>query len=412
MTDTSTSPLSSVRVRPPLVAPPALTIPPVAPSILQPVAPPPLVITEQMPAAMGKKGKMEKPAGSNTLADVMATISKLHGPNLIRPATQALTTFMHIPFNVFVLDMALFGGIPQSLIAMIYGWESSGKTTAMMRNVAATQKRLPDKQVVWVDAEGTFDAVWAARHGVDVNRLILVQPETGEQAVDVIDAVLRASDISLVVLDSIPALMPAKELEKSAEDATVALQARLIGLLVRKATQAILDERKKGHLVTLVLINQWRSKIVMMGDPRSLPGGNALKFFVATRIEIKNNEVMGKDNSDVETVDYNEHSFKITKNKIGTGIRSGEFRLIRNPSHPMGPGYIDENETVLVYARKFGVFTGGGSSWRLDDVDLRFNRIMDGVTYLTENPAYCDQLKQRLITQQRRNSGLSMTGWQ
>jgi recombination protein RecA len=287
-----------------------------------------------------------------------------------------------------------------------------GKTVNASRFVASAQKKYPDRRAVFLDCEGTYDANWGRVQGVDIERLLLAQPETGEQAVDVVDAVIRAKDTSIVVVDSLPAMMPTKELEKSAEDATVALQARLIGIMVRKATQAILDERKKGHVVSLLLINQWRNKITMMGDPRSLPGGNALKFFVACRWELMNKEVMGIDANGVECVDHNDHSFKITKNKIGNGIRTGEFTMIRNSNNPLGVGYIDEEETVLAFAKKFGYFTGGGSSWRLDDVNLRFNKLAEATDYLTENAIYAESLKLRLIRAQRKACGLQPTGWE
>jgi hypothetical protein len=152
-------------------------------------------------------------------------------------------------------------------------------------------------------------------------------------------------------------LVPAKEQEKSLEDDIVAMQARLIGRFIRVANAAILDERKRDHLAGLLLINQWRSKIAIMGDTRSLPGGNALKFFVFNRVELMNKEVLGKDQYDVEIVTHNDHSFKITKLKEGTGIRNGAFTMIRDPGHPLGAGFIDEAETVLAFAKKFGIFT-------------------------------------------------------
>ena len=330
---------------------------------------------------------------------------------VMRPASAALMTFRHIRTNVFTLDMGLFGGLPLSMNSMVYGWESSGKTTIAMRTVASAQHMFPDKQVVFIDLEGTFDRVWAMSHGVDIDRLLLVQPETGEQAVDVCDAVLRAADTSMVVFDSIPALMPIKELEKSSEDAVVALQARLTSTLVRKASQALIDERKKRHYPVLLLVNQWRSRIVMMGDPRSMPGGNALKFFVSVRFEVMNKEEMGRDAHDVEIVDHNKHSFKITKNKTGNGIRTGEFTMIRNPAHPLGVGFIDEGKTVLTYAKKFGVFTGGGSSWHIDGIDVRHRTIDAAVDWLYEHPPEFEALKTRLIGQQRVNNGLSREGW-
>jgi recombination protein RecA len=294
---------------------------------------------------------------------------------------------------------------------MPYGWESSGKTTVSMRVVANAQRKYPDQSVVFVDAEGTFDPAWAARHEVDVDNMILVQPQSGEQALDIADAVLRAAETSLVVIDSLPALMPTKELEKSMEDDTVALQARLIGKFLRKATQALLDERKRDHHPALVVINQFRSKIAMMGDTRTLPGGNALKFAVATRFEIKNKEKMGRDGLDIETVDYNEHSFVVTKNKVGTGIRSGEFIMVRNPDNPLGAGFIDDAKTVVTYAKKFGILSGGGSSWRMDDLDEKFGKLQEIADYFYSDLDYFEHTKRRLISMQRQHAGLKPDGW-
>jgi recombination protein RecA len=345
------------------------------------------------------------------LADVMAQISKLHGPAVIRRAVDALMVLPHYPTNIFTLDMGLLGGVVQSGMTMVYGWSGAGKTTVTMRVVASAQAKYPDKSAVFIDAEGTFDAQWAQTHGIDIDRLVIVQPEYGEQAVDVLDAVIRAQDTSIVVLDSLPALVPLKELNDSAEDANVALQARLIGRAVRKATQAILDERKKGHFPAVVLINQWRNKITMMGDPRALPGGNALKFFMHTHFEVLVKEVLGKDANGAEVADYNEHSFKVGKCKAGSSLKTGAWEMVRNPDNPLGPGFIDEGETVLSFARKFGLFTGGGSSWRLDSVDLKFGRISEAVQYLYENDAAMHDLKRRLISMQRERVGQRPTDW-
>lgn len=358
----------------------------------------------------------KRPAGPRvhnrvTLDEVIQAVSKQHGDKVIARAKDR-PCHTHLRTGIFTLDMALFGGIPESTISMLYGWESSGKTTVAMRVAGAAQRKYPDRKVVFIDAEGSFSVPWAERHGVDCDKLILVQPETGEQAVDIIDAVIRAEDTSLVILDSIPALMPVQELEKSAEDATVALQARLIGTLVRKATQALLDERKYGHDVTLLLINQWRNKIQLMGDNRNLPGGNALKFFAFTRVELKNKEQIGRDAHDVETVDHNDHSFTIGKNKEGTGIRSGEFQMIRNPDHPLGQGFIDDAKTVLTYAKKFGIFTGGGASWRIDGLDEKFGKISEAIDYMYSDLDFYEALQNRLITIQRDHAGLPTVGWE
>lgn len=344
------------------------------------------------------------PKKSSTLAEVISEVGSVHGPNIVRQAS-LLPAFKHLPTGIFTLDMALFGGFPESLISMLVGWESSGKSTVSDRVIAAAQRKYSDKQAVKIDVEGTHSNAWSACHGVDVDRLVVAQPETGEQALDIADAVIRARDTSVVVLDSIPALTPTKELENSAEDVTVALQARLIGTFLRKATQAVIDERKKGHLVTLILVNQFRSKISYMGG-KSLPGGNALKYFVSVKVELTCKESAGRDAHDVETVDFNEHTFTVGKNKVGVGIRTGEFSMIRNPSHPLGQGFIDDGRTVITYAKKFDLFTGGGTAWRLDGVDKKFGKMQDAVDWLYSDPEQFEALKNRLISIQREHCGL------
>lgn len=343
---------------------------------------------------------------------LMAEVTKVHGPNIMRRGNVG-GNWKHIPLDVFTMDMAQFGGIPRSAISMFYGWESGGKTTMALRAMASAQRMFPDQKAAMIDAEGTYDPVWGAFHGINNERLILVQPETGEQALDISDGLLRASDISIVVVDSLPALVPAKELEKSLEDDIVAMQARLIGRFIRKANQAILDERKphKDHHPALLIINQWRSKIAYMGDTRSLPGGNALKFFVFNRIEIMNKEVLGKDQYDTETVLFNEHGFKVTKNKEGTGIRSGAFKMIRDPGNPLGSGFIDEAETVLSQAKKFGFFSGSGKYQKFDDLDTNFNTMKEAAEYFYSDLAYYAHMRDRLLSAHREHCGLSSVGW-
>ena len=398
-------------------APAARTIARVRPPV-QPVAQP-----SPQPAAAPAQRKAAAPAGkgqgkntkivqnADTLDEVMAQVSAIHGPNVLRRATESLMVLPHYPTNILTLDMGLMGGIVQSGMTMIYGWQSAGKTTVLIRAVASAQAKYPDKKAVIIDQEGTLDAIWAQAHGIDIERLVIAQPEYGEQAVDVMEAVIRARDTSIVALDSIPALVPMKELEDSAEDAQMALQARLIGKAVRKGTQAILDERKRQHYPAVVFINQWRNRMTMMGDPRTLPGGNAPKFFMHTMFEVMSKEVMGKDANGAEVADYNEHSFKITKCKEGSSLKTGAWEMIRNPDNPLGQGFIDEGETVLSFAKKFGFFTGGGSSWRLDTVDLKFNRHTEVVQYLYENDDEMLSLKNRIISAQRARLGLRATDW-
>lgn len=341
---------------------------------------------------------------------LLAQISKVHGPNIMRRATVA-GQWKHIPLDVFTLDMAMFGGVYRSSITMFFGWESGGKTTMGMRALARAQKMFPDQRVALIDAEGTYDPLWGATHGINNEEMLLVQPETGEQALDIANGLLRSADISMVMVDSIPALVPAKEQEKSLEDDIVAMQARLIGRFIRVANCAILDERKRGHLPALLLINQWRSKIAMMGDTRNLPGGNALKFFVFNRVELMNKEILGKDQYDMEIVSHNEHSFKVTKLKDAGGIRNGQFTMIRDPGNPLGSGFIDEADTVLAFAKRFGVWSGAGTNQRFDDLDRKFATMRDGALHLYENPEFFSRLKHRLISMHREHMGLNPNDW-
>lgn len=341
---------------------------------------------------------------------LLEQITKVHGPNVMRKAIVA-GQWKHIPLDVFTLDMAMFGGLPRSAISMFYGWEAGGKTTMGLRALASAQRMFPDHRAALVDAEGTYDPIWGHAHGIDNENLVLVQPETGEQALDITNALIRSDDISICMVDSLPALVPAKEAEKSLEDDTVAMQARLIGRFIRVANAAILDERKRQHLPALLLINQWRSKIAYMGDTRNLPGGNALKFFVFNRVELMNKEVIGKDQYDVETVLHNDHSFKITKTKEGTGIRNGAFTMIRDPGHPLGSGFIDDAETVLAFAKKFGLYTGAGKVQRFDDLNETFGTMKEAAEYFYSDLSFYERTKHRLISLQRAHCGLNADGW-
>lgn len=352
----------------------------------------------------------EAKAAQGELAAVMAAFEKAHGQTAFRQAS-LMPHFMHVPFDIFVLDMALLGGLPLSLQSMIYGWESGGKSTLMSRAIGNMQKLMPSHKVVMIEPEGTYDPVWSARQGVNPDELLISQPDTGEQAVDLAIAALEARETSMVCIDSLAALMPAKEFDKSAEDEIVAMQAKLIGRFVRKAMVVLVNERKRGHWPALLMINQWRNKIQLMGDPRTLPGGNALKFFVGVRFEVMNKEVLGTDRRGSEIVDYNEHTIKVTKNKTGNSIRQGEFTLIRNPDHPRGVGFIDDARTVITFARNFGQVTGGGSSWRLRDFDQKFGALKEIGEFLYDRPTEYRRLQREIISMHRESQGLVKDGW-
>jgi recombination protein RecA len=342
--------------------------------------------------------------------DVVAEIRRSKGEMAIRPSSQIVPA-NHIPTGCFILDFALLGGIPEGFNTMIYGAESSGKTTLCKKIVGNFQKKHPDKKAVWVDPEGMFDPLWAKQLGVDVDSMHYASPESGNEAVDIIDALMSAWETGLVVVDSIPAMVPMAIIEKSAEDDTMTELARLMGKFCSKVLMNQAKERKRGHWVTLLLINQFRTKPgFVMGDPRYLPGGKQINHIPTTKIEVRNKEQLGKDRFDNEVVELNEHSFKITKHKHGASITSGEFQMIINPDNKLGlkQGDFDDTATVATFAKRMGLITGGGSSWKIEGVSKKFGKLDEIKQYLVSCPEDCLRLKQTLIAMQRKEKGLPL----
>lgn len=350
----------------------------------------------------------EEPTGGTELEQVLADIAKTKGAAAVMPASQ-IPVANHIPTGSFLLDFALLGGIPEGYVSMFYGLESSGKTTMIKKIVGEFQKKHPSKVAAWVDAEGMFDKDWATKLGVDVEKLLVSRPDTGQEAVDVMEAMMGAWEVGLIVLDSIPACVPKKILENSAEDLTMSELARLMGIFCSKVAMSFSAERKRGHHVTVLLVNQFRAKIgVMFGDPRTLPGGRQINHLPSTKVEIRNLEELGKDRHDNEVVEYNGHTFKITKSKHGSSIKNGEFRMVINPDNKEGlpQGTINDTDTLCAYAKKMGFITGGGSSWVIAGVDQKFRKLDEIRAYLRGTEGAEMLLRQTVIAAQREAKGL------
>lgn len=353
------------------------------------------------------------------VADQIEKINKTFEAKVLRNASR-LPQFNHISTGCFMLDFALMGGLPQGLGAMYYGWESSGKTTMALKAIAEAQRKFDflgeDQIVAFVDVESTFDPVWAEINGVDTGRLLLSQPDSGEQAVDIVDALAYSKEVGMIVLDSIPALVPQKLIEESAEDAHVALVARLTGRLCSKLSQSFLTERKRGHHCTFLSINQFRMKIggFVLGDPRVLPGGMQSNYFHTTKVEMKNKEKMGKDKRGFDVVELNEHGFNIKKAKIGNSIRNGEFQMIANPDNPLGQGTIDEAPTIAEYMKKFGLVegkavsksTGKGSGLYVAAWDERFSSPAALVDRIRNDEEFNLWSRQQIVMIQREERNL------
>lgn len=346
-------------------------------------------------AGESKTDKAELPA-------VLGQIEKRFG-KVATPGSEILQP-ERIPTGIFMFDMATLGGVPYNRIVHVVGHRSAGKSTAADIITANAQAMFPDQRAVKIDTEGTHESVWSGKLGVDQERLIVVQPETGEAAIDIADAMVHTREVSIIVVDSIAALVPMKEVDDSAEDQNVGLQARLVGKMIRKLTSGLIKERQRGHFVTVLLVNQYRSKIggwSPNGDPTTVPGGRALEFAATLNWVMKNKEEMGKDEHEVEVVARNTHVFQITKNKMNGGIRSGEFDLIRtaDPEFGLPEGYIDDVETMLAYAKKFGAYTGGGSNWKLSflDDEHSVHGVNEAKTLLYNDPELKWRLRNHLI---------------
>lgn len=335
---------------------------------------------------------------------IIATIRKDHGDKTVVSGHDIHQPF-RIPTGIFTYDYATLGGIPYSRMTMFHGPKHSGKSTAALKSIAGAQRSLPGQKPVLIDVEGTFDGTWGQKTGVSLDDLIVVQPDTGEQAVDITVGLVHARETSLIVIDSLAALLPMKEEEASAEDSLVGQQSRLITSMLRKVSAAQIKERKRGHFVSVLLINQQRSKIggwSPTGDPLSLPGGKALGFFTSLETRWKNKEVINKDEQGNETLVHNEHAFTIEKNKMNAGMRSGDYRLLRrdDPGRGLSEGDTDDAGTMLAFAKRLGIYGGTpkqGYLLEFDDYSATYANVDAAIVDLYQDRELYDALRRHLI---------------
>ena len=288
--------------------------------------------------------------------------------------------------GVLGIDLPLGGGWTMGRAGMLYGERSSGKSTTSLIAIAALHRQHDQAVAAYVDLEGTFDRAWARKLGVDLDRLVIIEPEGGEHAVDLTDAILRVKEVSMCVTDSIAMLVPMKEVEASSSQEFMGLQARLIGKFVRRVNQAMVYERKRDHYVSLIHLNQFRMKVgLVFGDPRTLPGGKALEYSTSQQIEVKNKEHMGKDEQKEEVVFYNEHSLKITKNKTGGPLKESLFRLVRTPHDGMSEGWVDQAKAFHSTGTKIGLVDGPAQAFTVEGIKHKFRGAKDFNAWAQEN---------------------------
>ena len=284
-----------------------------------------------------------------------------------------------IPTGSLALDAALgIGGVPKGRIIEIYGPESSGKTTLALHIVAQARKR--GGEVAFVDAEHALDPDYAARIGVDIDSMLVSQPDTGEQALEITDALVRSGAIDVVVVDSVAALTPRAEIEGEMGDTFVGLQARLMSQALRKLAGNI----SKTNCV-VIFINQLRMKIgVMYGNPETTTGGNALKFYASVRIDIRRTEAI-KNGSEIIG---NRTRAKIVKNKVAPPFKEAYFDIM------YGEGISKWGELVDL-AVQLDIIQKSGSWFSMGDERIGQGR--DSVkTYLQEHPDIADSVEQQV----------------
>ena len=361
---------------------------------------------------MRNKPADEKPSGlPQDVLDSIKKIKEVHNSQLVRTASDSVEC-NRIPTGSFMLDFALLGGFPEGYISMLYGLESCGKTTACLKGVAEYQRKHPDKAVGWIDAEGLFDSDWAERLGVNTSMLAVANPDYGEQGVDILDEWMSLKSMGLIVIDSLPSLVPMKMLEMSAEDDLMAAHPRLMGKMCSKITSNNSRERREGHWVTIWNINQFRSKVgFVLGNPMTLPGGRQINHIPSTKLWLKlKKEHMGKDEHGVEVHEYSEQAFKFEKTKHGSSIKEGEYQLYLSPKNDKGlhEGSYDNVAAVMPFAKKYGFISGGGQAWRLlscKEEGKKFPNLASIEAFLYKEEEELHTLMRSVIAHQRKSKG-------
>ena len=284
-----------------------------------------------------------------------------------------------IPTGALSLDIALgIGGIPRGRIIEVFGPESSGKTTLALHVIAEAQKM--GGEAAFIDAEHALDPVYAKHLGVDIDNLIVSQPDTGEQALEIAEALVRSGALDIIVVDSVAALVPKAEIDGDMGDAHVGLQARLMSQALRKLAGVI----NKSKCV-IVFINQLREKVgVMFGNPETTPGGRALKFYASVRLDIRRIEAIKQEGEVVG----NRTRVKVVKNKVAPPFREAEFDII------YGKG-ISKEGNLLDIAVNLDIIEKSGS-WFSYNGDRIGQGRENAKSYLMDNPKIAEEVEKKI----------------
>ena len=331
---------------------------------------------------MAKEEAMDPKEGKlKALQAAMAKIEKDFGKgSVMKLGDEKIDNVEVIPTGSIGLNAALgVGGYPKGRIIEIYGPESSGKTTLAIHAIAQAQKN--GGIAAFIDAEHAFDRFYAAKLGVDVDNLFISQPDNGEQALEIADQLIRSSAIDIIVIDSVAALTPKKEIEGDMGDSAVGLQARLMSQALRKLTSTVSKTN-----TTCIFINQLREKIgVMFGNPETTTGGNALKFYASVRLDIRRiNSIKDGDN-----IIGNQVRVKVVKNKVAPPFRKAEFEIT------FGEG-ISKIGELIDLGVEYEIIKKSGSWFSYKDSKLAQGR--DATKQiLSDNPELCEELEAAIM---------------
>ena len=323
------------------------------------------------------------------LESVFSVIEKEYGTGSIMKLGDANSVDVEvIPTGSLTLDMALgVGGLPRGRVIEIYGPESSGKTTVALHVVAEAQKM--GGEAAFIDAEHALDPVYAKKLGVDIDNLIVAQPDTGEQALDIAEALVRSGALDVIVVDSVAALVPKAEIDGEMGDSHVGLLARLMSQALRKLTAVI---SKSGTVV--IFINQLREKVgVMYGNPETTPGGRALKFFSSVRLDVRRGEVI---KNGTELIG-NKTKVKVVKNKVAPPFKTAEFDIL------YGEG-ISKEGNILDFAVENNIIKKSGAWFSYNGEKIGQGR--DNVRkYMVENKEFTAEIDRQVRELLKNNSG-------
>ncbi|NCC69004.1 MAG: recombinase RecA [Clostridia bacterium] len=313
------------------------------------------------------------------LESALAQIEKNYGKGAIMRLGDDLPVNVEaISTGSLSLDIALgIGGVPRGRIVEIFGPESSGKTTLALHILASAQKE--GGEVAFIDVEHALEPAYARALGVDIDSLLISQPDTGEQALEITEALVRSGALDVIVVDSVAALLPRSELEGEMGDSSVGVVARLMSQALRKLAGTISKTR-----TIVIFINQLREKIgVMYGNPETTPGGRALKYFSSVRIDVRRIETL-KNGTEMYG---NRTKAKVIKNKVAPPFKEGEFDII------YGEG-ISKIGEIIDLGVKLELIDKGGAWYTVGDARLQCSEAVKD--YLKENPEICDDIEQKI----------------